>query len=102
MLVRQAIVSSPRSRALKNNELISSSDGIDDHVADTLCQRSPGRSGLGFGRKQSINFFQLENRVPKKVEHQLAKLVSLLLALVLMAVANRTKPGPDTGVEPGF
>lgn len=60
MLVRQAIVGSPRSRALKNNELISRSDGIDDHLANVLCQLSPGRSGLGLGRKQSINFFQLD------------------------------------------
>ena len=58
MLVRQAIVCSPRSRALKNNELISRSDQVDDDLGDLLCQWSPGRSGLAFGSGQSISFFQ--------------------------------------------
>lgn len=60
MLVRQAIVASPRSRALKDNELISRSDGIGDELEQTLCLWSPGRTGFGFGQKQSTNFFQLD------------------------------------------
>ena len=58
MLMRQAIVCSPGSRALKDNELISSSDGVDDGLARALCQWSPGRSGFALGQKQSLNFFQ--------------------------------------------
>ncbi len=58
MQLRQAIVSSPGSRALKENELVSSSDGIDDALVKAICRWSPGRSGLSYGQKQSINFFQ--------------------------------------------
>lgn len=58
MLVRQAIVSSPGSRALKDNELISSSDGVSKDLARALCQWSPGLNGLGFGQTQGTSVFQ--------------------------------------------
>ncbi len=57
-LVRQAIVSTPDSRALKQNELIAISDSIDGELEELLCQWSPQRNDLASGSFQSINFFQ--------------------------------------------
>jgi hypothetical protein len=58
MLVSQAIVSTPSSRALKQNELVSSTDSIDDELAQLLCHWSPQRNDMAYGQSQSINFFQ--------------------------------------------
>ena len=58
MLVRQALVASPGSRVLKQNELISRSENINDDLAQALCEWSPGRNELEFGMQQSVNFFQ--------------------------------------------
>lgn len=58
MQVRQAIVSTPNSRALKHNELVSISDDISDELAERLCRWSPERNEIAYGETQSINFFQ--------------------------------------------
>jgi len=58
MLVRQAIVSTPNSRALKQNELVSCTENIDEELAQSLCQWSPQRNQLAYGQSQSINFYQ--------------------------------------------
>lgn len=58
MQVRQAIVSTPTSRALKQNELVSCSEQISDELARSLCHWSPHRNELAFGQIQSINFFE--------------------------------------------
>jgi hypothetical protein len=58
MRVRQAIVSTPDSRALKQNKLVAKSDSIDSELEELLCCWSPQRNDLALGTSQSISFFQ--------------------------------------------
>lgn len=58
MKIRQAVIASNGSRGAGKNKLVSRSEGIDQSLATKLCDASPGRQGLAFGHRESINFFQ--------------------------------------------
>ena len=62
MQVGQAIVSSIASKSRVQNEIVSRSSEIDDHLARALCTWSPCRGQLAFGQTESYNFFRPDDK----------------------------------------
>ena len=56
MKIQQAIISSPKSQVIRHNELIARTGGINDDVAQFLCDFSPQPDELAWGQPDSINF----------------------------------------------